>query len=126
MRDMERTMPKSATVLANDLLTSGAGGMEELRIHEFQDDESAHDDELIDRLYQAFSAELERVQVELTKKYGKPVRTGTEDDGSIPLNGVFRFAVWDIDGTVLYVAAAHEDRGVPILLMMGADSGNVA
>ena len=119
-------MAKLVTVLARKLLAGDPGGMEELRIHEFEDDEAAHDDELIGRLYQDFSAELDRVQVELTRKYGKPVRTGTEDDGSIPLNGVFRFAVWDIDGTGLYVAAAHEDRGVPILLMMGTDSGDLA
>ena len=119
-------MAKSATSLANELLAGGAGGMEELRIHEFDDDESAHDDELIDRLCQDFSAELDRVQAELTSTYGEPVRTGTQDDATIPLNGVFRFALWDIDGTELYVAAAHEDRGVPILLMMGTDTGNVA
>ena len=117
-------MAKSATTLADEVLASG--GMEELRIHEFEDDPSAHDDERIGGLYQEFSAELDRVAAELTEKYGKPVRTGAEDDTCIPLNGVFRFAVWDFDGAELYVAAAHEDRGVPILLMIGADSGNVA
>ena len=117
-------MAKSATALANQLLTRG--GMEQLRVHEFEDDVSAHDDELIGRLYQDFSAELDRVQTELARKYGDAIRTGTADNPSIPLNGVFRFAVWDVDGAELFVAAAHEDRGVPILLMMGSDSGNVA
>jgi hypothetical protein len=123
---MGKSMAKSATSLAKELLAGGAGGMEELRIHEFEDDESAHDDGLIDRLRQDFSAELDRVEVELTREYGEPVRRGTQDDEAIPLNGVFRFAVWDIDDTELYVVAAHEDRGVPILLMMGTDTGNIA
>jgi len=119
-------MAKPLTTLVEEMLAGNADGTEELRIYEFEDDTSAHDDELIDRLYQEFSAELDRVQSALSKKYGEPVRRGTEDDETIPLNGVCRFAVWNIDGTELYVAAAHEDRGVPILLMIGIDSGNGA
>ena len=97
--------------------------MEELRIHDFPDDASAHDDALRKRLYQSFSTDFDRAQAELSKKYGPPVRTGKDDDDAIPLNGIFRFAVWDVDGIELYLAAAHEDRGVPILLMMGSDRG---
>jgi hypothetical protein len=66
------------------------------------------------------------VQVELSKKYGAPSRTVTEDDDIIPLNGVFRFAVWPVDDKQLFVAASHEDRGVPILLMLGTATGDVA
>jgi hypothetical protein len=112
-------MSKSPTVLAKELLEGDAGGLEELRIHEFTNDESAHDDELTERLYAEFSAEFERVQTELTKPYGPPSRTGQTDDEVIPLNGVFRFAVWPVGDRQLFAAAAHEDRGVPILLMLG-------
>lgn len=110
---------KSAKSLAKELLEGDPGGLEELRIHEFTGDESAHDDEQIERLHAEFSAELDRVQKELTKDYGQPSRTGETDDEVIPLNGVFRFAVWEMGDSQLFVAASHEDRGVPILLMIG-------
>ena len=110
---------KSAKSLAKELLEGEPGGMEELRIHEFTDDQSAHDDEQIEKLYADFSAELERSQKELTKMYGEPSRVGESDDEIIPLNGVFRFAVWEVGDSQLFVAASHEDRGVPILLMIG-------
>ena len=119
-------MSKSPTALAKELLEAEVGGLEELRIHEFTDDESAHDDELAERLYAEFSADFDRVQAELGKEYGSPSRTGQEDDEVIPLNGVFRFAVWQIGDKQLFAAAAHEDRGVPILLMLGTAGGDVA
>lgn len=112
-------MSKTATALAKELLDGDPGGLEELRIHEFTDDESAHDDELTERLYADFSAEFERVQKELTEQYGSPERAGETDDEMIPLNGVFRFAVWSVGDRQLFAAASHEDRGVPILLMLG-------
>jgi len=112
-------MSKTATALAKELLEGDPGGLEELRIHEFADDELAHDDELTERLYAEFSAELGRVQEELTGRYGSPERTGETDDEVIPLNGVFRFAVWTVGDRQLFAAASHEDRGVPILLMLG-------
>lgn len=110
---------KSATSLATELLESGSGGLEELRIHEFADDEAAHDDKKIERLYADFCSELDRAQKELSAGYGPPSRTGDTDDEIIPLCGVFRFAVWEVGEAQLFIAASHEDRGVPILLMMG-------
>ena len=110
---------KSASELASELLSAQPGGLEELRVHEFADDESAHDDQLIQQLLAEFSADFDRVQDELSRSYGVPVRTGTQDDDVIPLNGVFRFAVWQVGEAQLYAAAAHEDRGVPMLLMLG-------
>ena len=109
---------KSAKSIAKKLLDE-SGGLEELRIHDFPDDESAHDDKRIEKLYVEFSAEVDRVQKELAKEYGPPSRTGETDDDVIPLNGVFKFAVWEVGESQLFVAASHEDRGVPILLMIG-------
>jgi len=110
---------KSATALAKEVLKGEPGGLEELRIHEFPDDESAHDDEQIERLYKEFSTEFDRAEKELSNQYGAPSRTGKTDDDIIPLSGVFQFAVWEIGDQQLFIAAAHEDRGVPILLMLG-------
>src|SRR5262249_3767172 len=110
---------KSAKSLAKELLEGESGGLEELHIHEFTDDEEAHDDAQLKKLLSRFSSELERVQKELTKEYGAPIRTGDTDDDVIPLSGVFRFAVWEVGEAQLFVAASHEDRGVPIVLMIG-------
>ncbi|MDR2880543.1 MAG: hypothetical protein LBV29_01390 [Azoarcus sp.] len=110
---------RKATDLARQLLEADPGDLEEWRIHVFEDDESAHDDALTEKLYAEFSAEFARVQAELAAQYGAPARTGEEDDDLIPLNGVFRFAIWLVGDRQLFVAAAHEDRGVPILLMLG-------
>ena|SRR5688572_670488 len=117
-------MATSATALAKELLAGDAGSLEELRIHEFEDDEAAHDDDAIEKLYEEFSAEFDGVKTELTKTYGEPSRSGKEDDEVIPLNGVFRYAVWSVGDKQLFTAAAHEDRGVPILLMLGTAEGD--
>jgi len=119
-------MSKSATTLANELLEAEVGGLEELRIHEFTDDEAAHDDELTDRLHADFSAEFDRVQAELSGRYGAPSRTGQEDDEVIPLNGVFRSRCGKSVTGSFSRRLAHEDRGVPILLMLGTAEGDVA
>ena len=59
------------------------------------------------------------MQKELAKEFGPPSRIGKADDEFIPLGGVFRFAIWEVGDSQLFVAASHEDRGVPILLMIG-------
>ena len=114
------------TSLARELVDRGPGGLEELRVQEFPDDESAHDDALHARLHAEFSAEFDRVQAELARTYGEPIRTGAGDDDLIPLNGVFRFALWELGDLVLFTAAAHEDRDCPLLLMLGTTGGDGA
>lgn len=109
-------MPQSPTSLTQKLIEGGPGGLQDLRVHEFPDDESTHDDDLNGRLHAELSAEFDRVQTQLSESFGAPSRVGEEDDDVIPLNGVFRFAVWDVGDTLLFAAAAHEDRGVPILI----------
>ena len=119
-------MPKSATELARKLLKRKKDGLEELRLHMFELDGDEEDDELDERLHTEFSADFDRVQKELAGAFGPPARTGSEDDSVIPLNGVFRFAIWDIEGKSLFAAAAHEDRGAPVLLMLGTVAGDQA
>ena len=121
-------MPKSGTELASKLLERHKNGLEELRVHMFELDGDEHDEELHEKLYSEFSSDFDRVQTELATAFGAPVRTGSgsidwvsqaEHDSVIPLNGVFRFAIWKIEGKTLFAAAAHEDRGLPIILMLG-------
>lgn len=105
-----------AAVLAGELLEAAVGGLLELRIHEFADDKRAHDNATIDKLYTEFAADFDRYVTTLSMYYGNPDRTGQEYDEVIPLSGVFRFAVWSVGDQHLFCAAAHEDRGAPILL----------
>jgi hypothetical protein len=115
---------KSPTSLASELVERGPGELEELRVQEFADDESAHDDALHEKLHAEFSTAFDDVQAELTRAYGEPLRTGAEDDELIPLNGIFRLALWDLGDITLFAAAAHEDRGCPMLLMLGTTTGD--
>jgi hypothetical protein len=119
-----RSMMASPTSLARELIDQGPCGLEELRVQEFPDDESAHDDALHESLHAEFSVDFDGIQAEFAQTYGEPLRTGAGDDGLIPLNGVFRFALCEVGETVLFVVAAHEDRGCPLLLMLGTTDGN--
>jgi hypothetical protein len=112
-------MNQSPISLAQGVISAGPGTMQELRIHEFVNDEAAHDDEAIKDLYLEFSVNFDQMQTELSEEFGNPCETGSEDTGDIPLSGVFRYAKWEVGGQRLYMAAAHEDRELPILLMIG-------
>lgn len=112
-------MAKSVTKLARKLLKQDKEGVEDLRVHMFELDGDEDDDELHEQLHAEFSAEFERVQSELAAEFGAPTRTGDDDDDVISLSGVFRFAIWQVDGKSLFVAAAHEDRDLPVILILG-------
>lgn len=115
-------MTKSAPALARQFLASDKDSLEDLRIHQFESDEEAHDDSAIDGLQAAFVSDFERVKSELASIYGEALRAGNDHDEDIPLSGVFRFVIWSIEGRLLYLAVAHEDRECPILLMIGVAS----
>ena len=117
-------MPTSAAELAARLLKRKKEGLEELYVHMFELDGDEHDDEMVVQLYKEFSTDFDRVQEELSTAFGPPERTGIEDDSAIPLNGVFRFAIWKIERKTLFAAAAHEDRGLPVILMLGTVTGD--
>ena len=121
-------MVSSTLELASNVLEDGDGS-EYLRVHEFTDDVEAHDDARTDELYSEFEADVDRIAAELSGKYGPPAATGgrdTEDHELVQLGGVIRFAMWQVEGHVLYIAASHEDRGLPVLLMLGAAPGRAA
>ena len=114
-------MKESAPQIARRLLLAGGRGLEVLRIHQFEDDITAHDDELQATLERDFNEACIHVQAELAQEFGNPSRGGTEVTGVIPWNGIFRFAIWETEGKVLYLCAAHEDRELPYLLLLGTE-----
>jgi len=108
--ERKKNLPQSAVKLAQKLLKKDEDGLEMLRMHDFPDDESAHDDEFTEGLHAEFSAEIEGVQAELSKEFGSSSRKGKTDTKIMPLNGVFRYAKWQVGGKQLFVAAHQEVR----------------
>jgi hypothetical protein len=111
---------KSPAQLARQFLRASDEKIEWLREHDFGDDEVAqHDDGLHEELCEEFSAEVDRLKEELSKTYGKPLRAGSADSRLVPVNGVFRYAVWRVGGKRLYVVASREERECPVVLVLG-------
>lgn len=75
-RDGVLPMPKSVSALAKNALAAGKGAMEEVRIHVFEDDEEAHDEEAVEKLHADFAKQFDKAVATLSKVYGKPTRTG--------------------------------------------------
>jgi hypothetical protein len=115
-------MAKSSAELACGLLEGKRDDFEVVRIHQFEDDVEAHDDAIQGRIANELQTAFSRLCEELIPVFGRPTRTGTEDDELIPLGGVYGFAVWDVEGRFLYAAVAHEDRECPYLLVLGVRS----
>jgi len=115
-------MAKSTIQLAQSLLQSNDDTLEEIRMHEFDSDESAHDDALQERLLTEFEADFAKLQAELESRFGRPTEIGEQDHEEIPLAGVFRFATWEVSDKLLFAAATHEDRELPFLLLIGTAS----
>ena len=90
------------------------------------DETAAHDDELHEKLCEEYSADVDRLKAELSKTYGKPLRAGSSTTRLVPLNGVFRYAVWKVGKRHLFIAAAREDRECPMWLVLGATPGGAA
>ena len=93
--------------------------MDAIRIHIFELDGDEHDDDAIDLLHQEFKEDFDAATCVLTTEYGPPSQAGTDDDDAIPLTGIEVFNIWNAGDQRLFLAISHEDRGVPILLMLG-------
>ncbi|MCX5662960.1 MAG: hypothetical protein NTW19_25020 [Planctomycetota bacterium] len=111
-------MNASSIVVAKALLQQDHGGIEYLRHRDFDLDEIVQPEEF-ERLYKEFAADVSRIQAELATVWGAPALMGQEENEAIPEQGVFAFAIWNVDGKVLFVAASHADRDVPICLSLG-------
>jgi len=113
----------SATALANSMIEDEDTDLEELQVHELADDAAASDEAAIAGLYQQFNSDFDDVAAELSVQYGEPAYAGDVDTDAIPLNGVFRYAIWNVEDKHLFLAAAHQDRESPIVLMLGTTAG---
>ena len=109
---------------ASTVLTQASAALEEgemgvVRIHEFELDGDEHDDAATDQLHNDFKADFDSATKVLSDQYGTPSRTGNTDDDAIPLSGIVAYNVWNAEDCALFLAISHEDRGAPVLLMLG-------
>jgi hypothetical protein len=104
---------------ARKLLRSRKPSQEELELEVFRNDQAAHDRELLERLRRKFAKRVKSIQKELTEELGPPAETGTGRHKDIPLGAVIQYAIWNIKGKRVYVAAHHEDIGLPFALILG-------
>jgi hypothetical protein len=114
--------PKSAKTLAakaKNLLKQRTSQSEPIDCREFFDDQEAHDDSLHRTLERMFRDNISKYQAALTREYGPPTNEGFSAHRDIPLNGVMRYAVWEISQKTLYLALAHEDRELPYVIYLG-------
>ena len=106
-------------VEAAESCLAGGEPMALLRIYQFKDDVEAHDDDLQEHLSKSFLEAFHTAASALDIAYGSHTNIDVDNDfDSIPLCGVFRAASWNAAGTNLYLAAAHEDRETPYLLLI--------
>lgn len=108
-----------AVPIAQRLLAAAPGNLEELWIRQFTDDIEAHDDCLQSQLVHDFQSAFDMVTEDLTREFGRPSLVGIDECDIIPACGVFRFSLWKIDSRQLYLFAAHQDRELPFLRMLG-------
>lgn len=109
-----------APFVAAELCLSAPGQIELLKIHKFADDFESHDDEKQEQLTKEFEAAVQSAVSKLEAAYGAAHFLVDEADmDDLPLAGVFCAAIWRFDGATLFVAASHEDRETPFLLVVG-------
>ncbi len=60
-----------------------------------------------------------QLREDFAHRFGPSIRSGTNDDSKIPLNGVFLFEVWKTGFGEVFLAASHEDRSLPVVLAFG-------
>src|SRR5258707_14056730 len=109
-----------AVDLARKCLTTKEQHLEPLLIYRFEDDCTAHDDELQERLKVEFEEEWNRATGELAREFGQAsIAISYDKTKYVPLNGVGGASSWQIGTKRLFVAYAHEDRETPYLLVVG-------
>lgn len=104
---------------AAEFLEASQGAMDVVRMHEFEMDGDEHDDDAVALLHQDFKKDFDNATRLLTAEYGAPSHSGSDDDDAIPLTGIVAFNIWNDGDQGLFLAISHEDRGTPILLMLG-------
>lgn len=118
-KPVRKILPAPDVVKAAQALVKGRrDAQKEIEIREF-DDEEAHDEELLARVKASFGRKLATCLKSLKAEYDEPADTGTDQHDGIPVNGVFRYALWSVGAKTLYLAASHEDIGLPCVLVVG-------
>jgi hypothetical protein len=110
---------EEAITTAQRLLATRVGEIAELWVRPFEDDISAHDNAIQEKLSADFIDAFEDASFGLSAQFGQPFPAGEDENEAVPLCGVLRSAIWSVGGRKLWLAAAHEDRECPFLLLLG-------
>ena len=103
---------------AKSLMKGTVDAREDFHMQHF-DEADAHNLKLLEQTKARFEKRLQQQVRKLAKEFGEPAERGNDQHPSIPVNGVFRYALW-LDGRkTLYLAASHEDIGLPCVLTLG-------
>lgn len=89
----------------------------------FANDIEAHDAGLQDRMYQAAAERFQQAATALSERYGDPVRSTAARLRRIPHNGVVDSRIWSVAGQLVYLVLTHEDRELPVQILVGRTAG---
>jgi hypothetical protein len=117
---------RDVVATARKLLRARKAACEELEHEGFRNDRAAHDDSLHEQLRRKFVRRLKAFEKKLAAQFGSPAETGADDQGRVTLNGVFRYAIWNVSARQLFLAAHHEDRELPYAIVLGTIAGETA
>jgi hypothetical protein len=115
-------MPKTMLDILQTLLAAPEEGQHLLR--ETRDFWEDYDPDEMDALYYELVAEMNVIVESLTAVWGVPDFHGRWDDADYPAWAFHDvIAYWERQGRFAYVAVRHEDKELPIELMLGVSDG---
>jgi hypothetical protein len=89
---------------------------------DFWDDD--WDYEEMDEIFDGLVLKWEKLVSEITSAWGPPLQAGSADEVDFPWSVLGdRIAVWSRDDRFAYVAVRHEDKELPMLLLLGVSDG---
>lgn len=113
-----KTIQTRARKAAQKLLTSRSDASEELEAWEFRSESEAHDDAVPDEQHAQADASFEAAAAALAADYGEPWKSASGQHPDLP-HAVERWTIWKVLDRTLYLVVSHEDRELPVTLIVG-------
>lgn len=122
MMQRKISLPDDIIDFAQKLISNREECFEPVLIFEFDDEESAYDDDFIDEQIDKLSISLENIKNTLESHFGPPTFCEEDDEADdTPIYGSEKGIAWEADEYLLYAAIIHEDREMPLLLGVGVE-----
>jgi hypothetical protein len=89
---------------------------------DFWDDDWDYDE--MEAIFDALVLKWEKLVSEIAAVWGSPMQAGSGDEVDFPWSVLGnRIAVWPHDDRFAYAAVRHEDKELPMLLLLGVSDG---